>query len=229
VKEHFWPFLEDFHWTLTLAWPIADTDQKPATWLKGENYTSLWQQMEAYNASGMLDVQSHGYIHNIPIDDYSTDEFIHHEIVDSRKPLQDHFYCKDYQTGQPIANCQTDQPLAYIWPGGGFSARAAQIAQLAGYKIGFTTNPRGPVMYNWVPLASQPDPGQPEMLVEAGVNNPLMVLPRYWSSDAAYRIDDVYHVSQEAVKAAQQTKATELDYYNIVCLNKTGPIPTQQP
>jgi hypothetical protein len=232
VREHFWPFLEKYHWTLTLSWLIGDTDQKPASPLNccpEENFTSLWDQMETYNASGYLDIQAHGYIHNIPIDDYSTEDFLQHEIVDSRQVLQDHFYCKDHTTGLPIENCQTNQPLAFIWPGGGFSKRAAEVAREAGYHIGFTINPRGPIMYNWIPLASEVNPNSPSWLPEASVGDPMMVLPRYWSSDAAYRLDDVANIGEEAANSAAQSRQAELDYYHYYCRDVTGEIPTVVP
>jgi hypothetical protein len=232
VREHFWPYLEENNWTLTLGWLIGDTDSKPASYLNccpEENFSSLWEQMETYYASGYLDVQSHGYIHNINITQDSTDEFIRHEMVDSRQVLAEHFYCKDPQTHLPIPDCQTVQPLAFIWPGGGFTEHAAQIARESGYHVGFTTNPRGPVMFNWVPLADAADPAMPSWLAEGSVGDPMMVLPRYWSLDAAYRLDDVANIGEEAMNAAAQTRQAELDYYNYYCRDISGEIPTLTP
>lgn len=223
VKEHFMPYLEEYNWTLTLGWLIGDTDSKPASVLNccpDENFGSLWEQMEAYNATGRLDVQAHGYIHNIPINQNSTEAFIYHEIVDSRKVLQDHFYCKDQ-----VENCETTQPLAYIWPGGGFTMRGAQVARENGYRLGFTINPRGPVMFNWIPLGQTIDPNHPSWLPEVPAGDALMVLPRYWSKDAAFRIDDVASIGEEAAAYAKQNKQVELEYYDIVCKSITGEIP----
>jgi hypothetical protein len=56
-----------------------------------------------------------------------------------------------------------------------------------------------------------------------------MTLPRYWSIDAAYRIDDVIQINKQAEAAAASSKATELEYYDIVCKSKTGELPTQIP
>ena len=231
VKEHFMSYLEEYGWTLTLGWLIGDTDSKPASYLESfpnENFSSLWEQMESYNATDHLDVQSHGYIHNINITESSTDEFMWHELYDSRTVLQEHFYCKNYQTGEIDPNCQTDQPLAYIWPGGGFTARAAEMAHEAGYEVGFTINPRGPVMYNWVPLAAEIDPNSPSWLPEIPVGDPLMTLPRYWSYDAAYRIDEVANIGEEAAAYANQNRETELLYYQLYCKEITGEIPAFQ-
>jgi len=235
VREHFWPYLEENGWTLTLGWLIGDgddhTDTKPASALGccNESFTSLWEQMEYYYSFGYLDVQAHGYVHNINATADSTDEFLRHEMFDSRAELAEHFYCKDQQTGLAIENCQTVQPLAYIWPGGSFTQRAIDIAEEAGYHVGFTINPRGPVMFNWVPLADAVDPNSPSWLPEGAMDNPLMVLPRYWSKDAAYNLDNVANVGEEAMRAAEQTRQAELDYYNYYCSDITGEIPTLEP
>ncbi len=228
VREHFMPYLQKYDWTLTLGWIIGDTDTRAASVLDccpGESFTTLWEQMEAYNATGYLDIQSHGNVHNIPVSEASTEEYILSELNISRQVIQEHFYCKDYATGQPIENCQTDQPLAYIWPGGGFTPRAAELARESGYHVAFTTNPRGPIMYNWIPLAEAYDPATPSWLPEGGVANPLMVLPRYWSYDAAYRIDDVGNIGEQAAAYAQANRQAELDYYYYYCKDITGDIP----
>ena len=220
ARVTFYPYLIKYNWTLTLAWIIGDTDQKPATYLKelpNETYMTLWQQMEAYYALGVFDIQAHGYIHNIVANEESTEEFLRHELIDSRLELQKHFYCKDQSTGEEIINCQTDQPLAYIWPGGGFAKRAVEIARQAGYHVGFTINPRGPVMFNWIPLAAEKDASSPSWLPEIPMDDPLLVLPRYWSKDALYRLDEVTAISDEAIAYAQKYREVELSYLNNVC------------
>jgi hypothetical protein len=225
----FGPYLDEYGWTMTWAWPIGDTDTRPASNVLGETYTSLWQQMETYFATGKLDIQSHGYVHNTPISADVTDEYIRHEMIDSREVLRAHFYCKDQNSGQTITNCASDQPQAYIWAGGGFSKRGVQIGREAGYKVGFTTLPRGPVMFNWIPQADQLDPARPYWTPEGPAGDPLMTLPRYWSTDAAFRIDEVSNIGEEAEKYAAQKKATELEYYDIICKPVTGEIPGLKP
>jgi len=54
---------------------------------------------------------------------------------------------------------------------------------------------------------------------------PLLVLPRYWDTDAIIHIDDVIKISQDATAYAEQNKATELEYYAIVCAPTYGSIP----
>jgi hypothetical protein len=228
-KLAFGPFLEKYHWTLTLAWDVADTDTKAASNVQDETFTSLWQQMEAYAATGFIDMQSHGYVHNIPIDDNSSDAFIDHEMVDSHTVLNQHFYCKDLKTGQAIPNCKSTQPLAYIWPGGGYSKRAAEIGRTAGYQIAFSDFPRGPIMFNWIPLLDTADPRYPALAPEGPVGDPLMTLPRYWPQDAAEKMDNLLDINRQAAAYAAQNKDTELTYYDIKCADKLGPIPTAKP
>jgi hypothetical protein len=228
VREHFMPYLREYDWTLTLAWIIGDTDEKAASPLgccPEENFSSLWEQMETYNASGYLDIQSHGNVHNINITASSADEFILSEFNVSRAEIQEHFYCKDYATGQPVENCQTAQPLAYIWPGGSFTPHAVQLARENGYRLGFTVNPRGPLMFNWIPQAQEADPATPSWIPEGPAGDPLLTLPRYWSYDAAYRLDEVANMGEEAAAYASQHKQEELNYYSYYCQDITGEIP----
>ena len=83
-------------------------------------------------------------------------------------------------------------------------------------------------MYNWVPLAAEVDPNSPSWLPEIPVGDPLMTLPRYWSYDAAYRLDEVANIGEEAAAYAGQTRETELLYYELYCKEITGEIPSLQ-
>ncbi len=151
-------------------------------------------------------------VHNIPIGEYSDDKFILNELQGSITAIESHF---------------GKHPVGFIWPGGGFTKRSAELAAQAGYKVAFTTNPRGPVMFNWIPQAEKLDPNHPFWMPEIPAGNPLMTLPRYWSSDAAYRIDDVGNIGEQAAAQAAQNREVELEYYDIVCKPVTGEIPTQ--
>jgi len=84
-------------------------------------------------------------------------------------------------------------------------------------------------MFNWVPQASEADPNSPSWIPETPAGDPLMTLPRYWSIDAASRIDEVITIGKQAAAEAKQNKATELEYYDIVCKGITGEIPTATP
>ncbi len=217
--DHVYPFLVQYNWTLTLAWLIGagpdSTDNKlPLTTIydqqHGLKFQTLWQQVEAYYQLGHFDVQAHGFVHNIPISSNSSEEYIHGEIYNPIPILEQHF---------------GKQPIAFIWPGGGFTLRAVQVAREAGYKVGFTINPRGPIMFNWVPQGDQADPQRPYYLPEGPIKDPLMLLPRYWDVDAGAHLDEVRIIGNQAAAYAQQNKATELEYYDIMCKPTLGPIP----
>ena len=199
-ETHFIPSLKQYHWTITNAW-ISATDTPDL----------YWQENEEIVAAGWLDVQAHGVVHNIPIGAGSSDDYILNELNGSIAAIEKHY-------GKP--------PIGFIWPGGGFSQHAVELARQVGYQVGFTTNPRGPVMYNWIPQANEEDKNHPNWLPEIPEGDPLMTLPRYWSSDALYRLDDVVKVGEQAKAQAEQDRPTELEYYDIVCKNSTGEIPT---
>lgn len=202
-ETHFFHYLKEYGWTITNAWISAkDTPDY------------LWKENEEVVATGLVDPQAHGVVHNIPIGAYSTDEEIRTELYGSIEAIQQH---------------HNKTPIAFIWPGGGFTQKAAEMAIEAGYHLGFTTNPRGPVMYNWIPQASDVNPDHPLWLPEIPAGNPLMTLPRYWSIDAAYRIDDVIAIGDEAAAEAAKNKENELIYYDVMCKSRTGEIPTLAP
>jgi hypothetical protein len=199
-NDHFRPFYEQWGWPVVNAW-ISFED--------GPRAISLEDNI-ALETEGWVDHQSHGYIHNINMTDASTDEFIRTEFEKSISDLQTNF---------------NKTPVAIIWPGGGFGVRPVQIAREYGFRLGFTVNPRGPVMYNWVPLADQPDPARPAFLPEGYVNDPPMVLPRYWPYQVQSSLDAVRNLGKDAAAYAEQNKATELEYYDIMCAPAMGMIP----
>ena len=201
--DHFRDYYNQWGWPVVNGWISFEDSIRDAA-LPGNL---------ALNAEGWVDYESHGYIHNINMSDSSTDEFIKGEFEGSINDLKTNF---------------NKTPIAIIWPGGSFGVRPAQFARQYGYRLGFTINPRGPVMYNWVPLADQPDPARPAFLPEGYVNDPLMTLPRYWPYQVLDHLDSIRNIGQEAAAYAEQNKQTELDYYDIVCAPTYGPIPAAQ-
>jgi hypothetical protein len=199
-NTHFRPYYEKWGWPVVNSWISADD---------GPRALSLADNI-ALEAEGWVDHQSHGYIHNINMTDDSTDEFIKTEFEKSIADLQTNFH---------------KTPVAIIWPGGGFGIRPVQFARQYGYRLGFTINPRGPVMYNWVPLADQVDPARPAYLPEGYVNDPRMVLPRYWPYQVQANLDIVRNIGKEAAAYTEQNKAAELEYYDIMCAPAYGTIP----
>ncbi|HNF93675.1 MAG TPA: hypothetical protein PLQ75_03405 [Anaerolineales bacterium] len=197
-NDHFRKYYEEWGWPVVNAY--IGLDERP----------DLWAENAVLSSEGWVDYEAHGYIHNIPISDGSTDDFITSEMGGVITTFQKYF---------------NKTPIAYIWPGGGFSKRAAEIGVQLGYKLGFTVNPRGPVMYNWIPQADAYNEDNPYAIPETPAGNPLMTLPRYMDITAGDHIDEVRVMSQEAAAYAEQNKATELEYYDIVCAPTYGPIP----
>jgi len=199
-NDHFRPFHDQWGWPVVNAWISFEDGVRNL--VLSEN-TSL-------EAEGWVDHQSHGYIHNINMSDSSTDEFLKTEFEKSIADLQANF---------------NKTPVAIIWPGGGFGVRPVQFARQYGYRVGFTINPRGPVMYNWIPLSDQQDPARPAFQPEGYVNDPRMVLPRYWPYQVQANLDVVRNIGKDAAAYAEQNRATELEYYDIMCASTLGSIP----
>ena len=197
--DNFRPYAEKWGWPVINGY-IAK-DERP----------DLWEQNAALSAEGWVDYQAHGVIHNINIVPSSTDDFIYSELQGAIDNFQKYF---------------GKTPIAYIWPGGGFTLRGAQIAREVGYRIGFTVNPRGPIMYNWVPQADAVDPQRPYSIPEGPANDPLLTLPRYWPTQVLEQLDTLRVMGNEAAAYAEQNKTIELEYYDIVCAPTYGPIPT---
>jgi hypothetical protein len=197
-NDHFRPYYEQW------GWPVVNA------YIGIDERTDLWAENAALSAEGWVDYQAHGYIHNIPIMNSSTDEYINGEMGGAIASLQKYM---------------NKTPIAYIWPGGGFSTRAVEIGTQLGYKLGFTVNQRGPSMYNWIPQADAVNQSNPMAIPEVPAGNPLMTIPRYWDVNARGELDNVRQISEQAALYAEQNKAVELEYYDIVCSPTLGPIP----
>jgi peptidoglycan/xylan/chitin deacetylase (PgdA/CDA1 family) len=194
VREHFMPVLKQFNWTLTLGY------------ISGVVPDSEWADLEDLASSGHLDVQSHGWLHNgsTYIQDSTPEDVIRSEIFKPIPVLKDHFGYR---------------PTAFIWPGGDYNELGVKIAREAEYKIGFTANSRGPLLFNWIPLGAQ----------EQAMNDPLMVLPRFWSRDAGLALDLGIKAGEEAGAFAQQNYKKEAKWYRQACGGELPPRPTQTP
>jgi hypothetical protein len=197
-NDHFRNYYEQW------GWPVVNA------YIGIDERTDLWAENAALSAEGWVDYQAHGYLHNINIGSSSTDEFIMSEMNGSITSLQKYM---------------NKTPIAYIWPGGGFSPRAVELGTQLGYKLGFTVNPRGPVMYNWVPQADTVNQSNTLAIPETPANNPLMTLPRYWDINARGELDTVRQIGEQAGIYEEQNRVIELEYYDIVCASTYGPIP----
>ncbi|MCZ2128333.1 MAG: hypothetical protein LC099_11250 [Anaerolineales bacterium] len=116
-------------------------------------------------------------------------------------------------------------PVAVVWPNGGFGARPVEAARQLNFKIGFTQNQRGPIMYNWIPLADRADPERPTLIPEGKINDPMMTLPTYSPQEAFLNIDVVRSVGKAAAQYAAKNEGAERYYYNVVCAEEFGVLP----
>jgi len=160
---------------------------------------------------GSVDHQSQGVNPETKLSDESAKSVIAREL---QTPWND------------FANVYQKNPYAFIWPNGGFGLRPVEAARLLKYQLGFTSNQRGPVMYNWIPLGDEVDPGRPDYIPEGPIKDPLMTIPRYSINEAINYIDQVSSIGDEAAEYAEQYKEIEHKYYDIVCSDKYGPMPT---
>jgi len=186
IQNHFMPVLEENDWTVTLGWIIADT------------MDSLWSRMEEMNATGRLDIQSHGYWHRYMVPE-TPEEEIHEEIFGPVSVLEEHF---------------GKRPIAFVWPGGNFTPLAVETVHEAGYHLAFTAYSRGPLLYNWVPLGED----------EQSIGDPIMVLPRFWSTAASVALDMGVQIAGEAQLQAVVSYAEEAAWYRSACGNELPPL-----
>ncbi len=151
-----------------------------------------WDLMEQLYATGKLDVQSHGYTGSVYFYPYTPLTQVQDEILNSTAVLEQHFGTR---------------PVAFIWPGGDFTLQSVEIARQGGYQLGFTAYSRGPLMFDWIPLGEQ----------ERAVIDPLMVLPRVWSSAANVNLDEAVKISAQASAFAEQNFPVESGWYRTYC------------
>jgi hypothetical protein len=192
-------YWEEWGWPVVNAWVSAFGGSDP--------YIGGNAELEA---EGWVDHQAHGFQHMPQMGPNSDEAYIQQELGKPLDVFQEYFHKK---------------PQAIIWPGGGFSVRTAEVARELGYRLGFTINPRGPLMFNWVPLADVDDPMRPSWYTEGPVGDPLMTLPRYWDTDAITHLDEVMQIGDESAAYAEQNRSTELEYYDILCKSTLGPLP----
>ncbi|MGB8212732.1 MAG: polysaccharide deacetylase family protein [Anaerolineales bacterium] len=197
---YFRPYWEKYQWPVVSAWistPLNTPEQ--------------WQTQAGLATGGFVDLQAHGVVHNIPMWPGVSDSYIMGELQGSIDAFKLHF---------------NKVPIAIIWPGGGFSTHSVQIARQLGYQLGFTTSARGPVLFNWVPLGDKVTPVHgPSWQPEGPMNDPLLLLPRYWDTDIVRHLDTIVQISQQAAAYDQKNKVTEEEYYDIVCAPTLGPLP----
>lgn len=194
AEDYFLPVNEEHGWTTTLAWIIGDTDQRDGR-LAGE---SLWGWIERINDTGYFDVQSHGLNH-IYLNEDMPEATVREEIEGSIPLLKQHF---------------GNTPVAYIWPGGNYTAFGIQVAREAGFELGFTIHSRGPLQFNWIPQGEG----------ERGYDDPLMLLPRFWDTAAVLNLEQTAEIGDAAQAFARDNYSAEAAWYRQNCGGKLPPL-----
>ena len=113
----FRPYWVDYGWPVVNAWISDDLTT-----------ADNWKQQEELNAEGWVDYQAHGVVSD-PITRDSTDEYILGELKGPMDVFQAHF---------------NKTPIAFIWPGGGFTPHAVALARQAGLPAGVHHQPARP-------------------------------------------------------------------------------------
>jgi len=153
-----------------------------------------WDQVRDVLDRGYTELQAHGYLHNgqTYITEWTTAEVIREELFAPIQSFEEHLGYR---------------PIAFIWPGGNFNQTSVTLAREAEYQVAFTAFARGPLMFNWVPQ------GEPER--ELG--DPLMTLPRYWSTTLYRNLDYALEMGSAAAAQAESQRIDEINWYQSNC------------
>ena len=194
-NKHFRPQWEEWGWPVVNGWIVQEDTSE-----------ALWQENLTLEQEGFVDHQLYSPLRRIS---HSASEgFLSGELKKYTDTFEERF---------------GKFPIAIIWPdkpGGNFT----KAARILGFRLGFTANARGPIMYNWIPLADHEDPTRPAYYPEGSFNDPLMTLPRYWPSQVVDYLDQVRLTGKDAIAYAEKNKEVELEYYDIVCAPSYGAI-----
>lgn len=194
AEDYFLPVNERNNWTTTLAWIPGADSDNRPGRLNGE---SLWDWIERLNATGYFDIQSHGRDHTY-LNAGMSEETVRREIAGSIPLLEEHF---------------GSTPIAYIWPGGNFTQLGIQIAHEAGFELGFTVFSRGPLQFNWIPQGH-----------EVAFEDPLMLLPRFWSSAAVFNLEQAAAIGDAAQDFARENYEEEAAWFRQNCGAELPPL-----
>lgn len=198
--KNFREYFEKWGWGVTNGW-VSEKDIDPV----------LLEGNASLEYEGFVDHQARGISADVLLTDDVAKSIIARELQGSLTGFADQFGKK---------------PNAIIWPNGGFGIRPVEAARQLRFKLGFTANPRGPVMYNWVPLADDLDSQQTGLIPEGNIDDPLMTLPVYSPYEAFNAIDTVRAIGKAAADYALNNKEVEHEYYKIICEEEYGPMPT---
>lgn len=153
-----------------------------------------WKELKRLDDTGYVDVQAHGYLHNGEsyITEFTKPDIVTQELVKPIEQLQKYL---------------GETPIAFIWPGGNYTPQSVQEARATGYQLGFTVRARGPIMFNWIPQGEE----------ELAAGDPLLTLPRYWSTNAYNVLYDAIKIAEDVQQNAAAQKSSELEWYADNC------------
>lgn len=153
-----------------------------------------WDELQRMYPTGRLDLQVHGFMHSPEtyFTEYTSPEVIQAEVNNAIPIFQEKF---------------GERPKAFIWPGGNFSPESIDAVHEAGYKVGFTAYSRGVLMYNSIPLGE----------IEAKMNDPLMVLPRFWSTSATVNMEEAVKMQELLISFNEINRSEEYRWYQAFC------------
>ncbi len=188
IFREYW---ETWGWPVVNAW-VSEPDLPEA----------LIREHVDLEREGFVDHQARGAFPSAKLSDESAKNVIARELQGSILGFETYF---------------AKNPLAFIWPNGGFGIRPVEAARQLRFKLGFTSNTRGPLMYNWVPLADEFDPLRPAYIPEGRINVPLMTLPTYSPNEALLAIDTIRAIGKDAAEYALNNHDLEIAYFDAVC------------
>lgn len=202
-NKNFRDYFEKWGWGIVNGW-VSEQNPDPV----------LMEQNFSLEHEGFVDHQARGVSPNVSLTDDVSKVIIARELQGSLNGFAGHF---------------GKTPTAIVWPNGGFGIRPVEAARQLRFKLGFTQNSRGPLMYNWMPLADVEDPERPGLIPEGPIRDPLMTLPVYSANEALLAIDIVRAVGKSAADYAEANREAEFAYYEAACEEKYGPIPIPIP
>lgn len=202
-NKNFRDYFERWGWVVVNGW-VSERNPDPV----------LMEQNFSLEYEGFVDHQARGVSPDVSLTDDVSKIIIARELQGSLNGFADYF---------------GKTPTAIVWPNGGFGIRPVEAARQLRFKLGFTSNPRGPLMYNWTPLADVEDPERPGLIPEGPIRDPLMTLPVYSSNEALLAIDTVRAIGKSAAEHAESNREAEIAYYEAACEEEYGPIPILVP
>ena len=194
-EQHFRPQWTEWGWPVVNSWII-----------QSDTTDTLLQENLALEQEGFVDHQLYSSLHRFSTS--ASEGFLSDQLKNYTDIFEERF---------------NKAPLAITWPGKP-GLNFPRAARGLGIRLGFTTNARGPVMYNWIPQADNEDPSRPAYYPEGPYDDPLMTLPRFWPSQVVDSLDKVRLIGKFSAEYAEQNKEIELEYYDIVCAQDYGPI-----